>query len=476
MFAWMPVLALLASTPEDIEASVKRFIEIFALVEDHAADPVSAERAFYEGAIPGMMKRLDPHSAFFDPGQFDQLKELENSIRKGFGSVVSVLPGRVVVLQTLAGAPSARAGIAPGDEILAINNIALNRLEPEQLIAVLSQARQKPAHLVVRRYGNARLLEFTLIPEDMQAPTVERVFTLTPGVGYVRVTSFDVHTGKEIRSAIERLGGAKLKALVLDLRNNTGGVMGAALEAASLFLEPGRKLVSVKGRAASVAKDIEVPAGQVRYEFPVAVLINGKSASAAEIVTGALQDQKRAMVLGEVSFGKGLVQSVYPLSQNTGIALTTAFYYTPSGRSIQKPLPGSQLDAATKRETQGGIQPDLVVYPEANSRLGMVIEATGSFTSFATSYRDRVRTIPLAFEVTPAILDEFQAYLSERQIRPAVVEWSRDREWIRSRLKQEIFNQQFGVERGDEIELERDPVVLRAREELEAAAKAAPRR
>ncbi|HBY63774.1 MAG TPA: S41 family peptidase, partial [Solibacterales bacterium] len=463
MFAWMPVLALLASTPEDIEASVKRFIEIFALVEDHAADPVSAERAFYEGAIPGMMKRLDPHSAFFDPGQFDQLKELENSIRKGFGSVVSVLPGRVVVLQTLAGAPSARAGIAPGDEILAINNIALNRLEPEQLIAVLSQARQKPAHLVVRRYGNARLLEFTLIPEDMQAPTVERVFTLTPGVGYVRVTSFDVHTGKEIRSAIERLGGAKLKALVLDLRNNTGGVMGAALEAASLFLEPGRKLVSVKGRAASVAKDIEVPAGQVRYEFPVAVLINGKSASAAEIVTGALQDQKRAMVLGEVSFGKGLVQSVYPLSQNTGIALTTAFYYTPSGRSIQKPLPGSQLDAATKRETQGGIQPDLVVYPEANSRLGMVIEATGSFTSFATSYRDRVRTIPLAFEVTPAILDEFQAYLSERQIRPAVVEWSRDREWIRSRLKQEIFNQQFGVERGDEIELERDPVVLRAR-------------
>ncbi|MDX2150342.1 MAG: S41 family peptidase [Bryobacteraceae bacterium] len=469
MLSLLPVLAILATAPEDIEASVKRFLEVFALVEEHSSDPVTWERAFYEGAIPGMMKRLDPHSAFFDPGQFEQLKELENSIRKGFGSVVSVLPGRVVVLQVQPGAPSQRAGITPGDEILAINNIPLNRLDPEQLIALLSQSRQKPVELVVRRYGNARLLEFTLIPEDMQAATVERVFTLRPGVGYVRVTSFDVNTGKEIQAAIERLGGAGLKGLVFDLRNNTGGVMGAALETASLFLEPGKKLVSVKGRAASVAKDIEVPAGSASvYRFPMAVLINGKSASAAEIVTGALQDHKRAKVLGEVSFGKGLVQSVYPLSQNTGMALTTAFYHTPSGRSIQKPLAGTQLEEATRRDTQGGIQPDAVVYPEANSRLGMVVEATGSFTSFATSYRDRVRTIPLKFEVTPAILDEFQAYLSERNIRPSIAEWSKDREWIRHRLKQEIFNQQFGVEKGDEVELERDPVVLRALAELGA--------
>src|SRR5580658_5419047 len=334
------ILALLVcpgslASDDGLESSIKSITEAYAIVEDNAAEPVSAEQAFFQGAIPGMLHRLDPHSVFFDPGQFEQLRKLQTSTDKGFGSVVSVLPGRVIVLQTLPGTPSAKSGISPGDEILAINGYQLSRLDTEQLISLLSQSRQQQAQLVVRRPGNARFLNFTLTPEEMQEPSVERAFLLKPGIAYLRVASFDEKTGRLIRDAIEKLGGRNLQGLVLDLRKNPGGLVTSALETAALFLKPGARIVTVRGRNVA-EKSEEVPAGASPYEFPLAVLVNDRTASASEIVTGALQDHDRAIVVGEVSYGKGLVQSVYPLSEGTGLALTTALYYTPSGRSIQK--------------------------------------------------------------------------------------------------------------------------------------------
>src|SRR6478752_6669248 len=163
MFRFLAAFFLLASIvfADDLDTEVKRLISAYALIEQNAADPVSSEQAFYQGAIPGMLRRLDPHSVFFDPQQFDQLKQLETSTRKGFGSVVSVLPGRVIVLQTTPGTPSAKSGVSPGDEILAVNNIRLDRLDMDQLIGLLQQSRQQPARLTVRRPGNARTLDFT---------------------------------------------------------------------------------------------------------------------------------------------------------------------------------------------------------------------------------------------------------------------------------------------------------------------------
>src|SRR5580704_8584509 len=311
---------------DDLETEVKRFVDAYSILESNAADPVSEDKAFYEGAIPGLLRRLDPHSVFFDPGQFDQLKKLQDSTQKGFGSVVSILPGRIIVLQTLPGTPSAKSGMAPGDEILAINGYAIDRLDMDQMVQLLTQSRQQPAQLVVRKPGNARVQQLVLTPEEMQAPSVERVFLLKPGIGYLRVASFDEQTGKQIKEGIEKLGGANLKGLVLDLRNNPGGLVGAALQTAALFLQPGQKLLSVKGRKIE-EQDEKVPPNSVPYTFPVAVLINGKSASASEIVSGALQDHDRATIIGEPSYGKGLVESVFPLSGSTGIALTTALYY-----------------------------------------------------------------------------------------------------------------------------------------------------
>ena len=452
---------------------------MYCVVAEEAAEPVDPYVAFYSGAIPGMLKRLDPHSVFFDPEQFRQLQELQKSTRKGFGSVVSVLPGRVIVLQTLPGTPSARSGVAPGDEILAINGVRLDRLSLEQLVGLLGQSRRREVKLDVRRSGAARLLQFTMRPEEVASPSVDLAFFLGAGIGYVRVKSFEAASGRQLKEAIEKLGGNHLKALVLDLRNNPGGLMPPALETAALFLPPEAELLSVRGRG-SEAEEIKAPETAQPYEFPVAVLINGRSASGAEIVAGALQDHDRGVIVGAPSFGKGLVQSVYPLSHGAGLALTTAFYFTPSGRSIQKPLPGAQLDGATSTRKEyrtasgrpvkggGGIHPDYLLYPAPITRLRMALEATASFTSFATETLRKLESVAKDFEISSSLLDGFQSYLVQRGIQPGMAEWSTEREWIRSRLKQEIFNQALGVEKGDEVEVERDPQVLRALQVLEA--------
>jgi len=479
MSRFFPAFLLLACSAfaDDLDLQVKRLVNAFALVEQNAADPVSSEQAFYQGVIPGMLRRLDPHSVFFDPQQFEQLRQLETSTRKGFGSVVSVLPGRVIVLQTLPGTPSAKSGMSPGDEILAINGIRLDRLDMDQLIGVLQQSRQQPARLDVRRPGNVRMLEFTLTPEEMQEPSVQRAFMLKPGIGYVRVGSFDEKTGAQIKDAIEKLGGRELKGLVLDLRDNPGGVLTSALETAALFLKPGSSILTVRGRAVA-EKEEKVPADAQPYDFPLAALVNGKSASASEIVAGALQDHDRAVIVGEPSFGKGLVQSVFPLGESTGLALTTALYYTPSGRSIQKPFDATQFALGataahpnTKSEFHtdkgrtvrggGGIIPDAVVYPPDISRLRAVLDASGSFTSFATEYTQNHK-VTESFEVAPALLDDFRVYLAEHNIQPSIAEWSENHDFILNRLKTEIFNQSLGVAKGDEVEAQRDPQIQRA--------------
>ena len=480
------ILALLCaaavlSAADDLPAQIKSVIDAYSIVEQNAADPVSSEQAFYQGAIPGLLRRLDPHSVFFDPGQFEQLKKMESSTQKGFGTVVSLLPGRVIVLQTLPGTPSAKAGLAPGDDILAVNGYIIGRLDVDQITELLSESRQRPAQLDVRRPGSSRIERMVLTPQDMQSPSVDRAYFLGAGVGYIRVSSFDENTAKELKAAIEKLGGDRLVSLVLDLRNNPGGLVEAALETASLFLRPGQKIVSVRGRHSAEKSEV-VPSIATPYGFKLAILVNSKTASASEIVTGAMQDHDRATVLGEPSYGKGLVQSVFPMSANTGLALTTALYYTPSGRSIQKPLDAARFELAgttSHNKTQGiyhtdkgrtvtgggGITPDFIVYPPEMNRLRAVLDGSASFTNFATEYL-RDHKVTEDFEVTPQVLAAFQVFASERGIQPSVSDWSSERAFVTNRIKTEIFNQAFGVEKGDQIEAQRDPVILKALEVL----------
>ena len=467
----------------DMVPLVKQFVDVLSLVEAQSAEAPAADKMIYEGAIPAMLRKLDPHTQFFDPGQFQQLRQMQDSEQKGFGSVVSVLPGRVLFLETFPGTPSNKAGIQPGDELVAINNVAIQSLEPQQIVELLTEARQQRITAYIRREGFSRVFAFTLTPELVDAPSVDRAFMLAPGYGYIHVGSWDVQTAKQLHDALEKLNAASLKGLVLDLRGNPGGIVKSALDAAAMFLEPGQRILTARGRTREV-DSADVPANAKPYHMKMAVLVNEKTASASEILSGALQDHDRAVIVGVPSYGKGLVQSVMPLSNDAGLALTTAFYYTPSGRTIQRPLRDSTLSEtfASKPAAQlptyktdkgrtvtggGGIQPDIVIYPEAQTRLQNVLDGSGSFTSFASEYMSSHTPLPDSFKVTPEILDEFKVWLSGRQIQPSVAEWSSDRVWISNRLEEGIITLARGVAKGDEIHAQSDVEIQAALKAIE---------
>lgn len=463
---------------KELTPYLQQFFKVFSAVQAESADQAPTGKMIFEGAIPSMLRSLDPHTQFFDPAQFDQLKHMEDAEQKGFGSIVSVIPGRVIFLQTLPGTPSNRAGIQAGDELVAVNNYAIRSLQPEQIIQLLTEARQQRVTIYVRRQGSARLLQFTLTPELVDSPSVDRAFLLRPGLGYIRIASWDLQTAKQMREAVQKLGAESLQGVILDLRNNPGGVVKAALDAASMFLQPGQRILTAKGRTSQV-EVADVPKNATPFRFRLAVLVNEKTASASEILSGALQDHDRAVIVGEPTYGKGLVQSVMPLSEGAGLAITTAFYYTPSGRSIQRPLRNSAL-SETFRDVRtadapvyktdsgrvvtggGGIRPDAVVRPPSFTQLQAVLDASGAVTSYATEYLSKHSPLPLGFTITPEVMDDFKVFLSARDIQPGVAEWSAQRSWIGDRLMEEIVTQASGVAKGDEIHAQHDPQVQAA--------------
>ncbi len=468
LFSIFVPFALLAQ--EDISGlaeHVRRFTQVFALIEENAASPIDAKAAFEGGVLPTMLRKLDPHTVFFNKDQFEQLRDMQTSTRKGFGSIVSILPGRVIVLQTMPASPSERAGLNPGDEIIAINGVALSRFDMEQMVEYLTYTRQKDALLSVRRQNFPRPLEFVLSPATLNAPTVERAFALKPGYGYVRVSSFEEKTGRDLRNAIEKLGGKGLKGLVLDLRNNPGGVFSSALETASLFLPAGARITSVRGRSKK-EENIDVPADNQPYTFALTVLMNEKSASGSEVVAAALQDHGRARVIGLASYGKGLVQSVFPIAHGNGLAITTAYYYTPKGRSIQRKYEGAQIDPNLNRSASAGVQPDLEEGPERATRLRAFLDSNGLVMAFATEWVKANPKPEPGFVLPLVTLDHYQQWLSARNVQPTLGDWSIDRDWILNRLEQEIVNLTLGVEIGDEVEARRDPQIQRGLAEIQS--------
>ena len=443
------------------------------MLDENLAGSFDPAAAIYGGALPAMLQTLDPHSAFLDPFQFESLQEMQRSTEKGFGSVVNLLPGRVIVLQTLPDSPSARAGIAPGDEILVLNGQPLAYMPIEQLVAVLGNARQGRAELMVKRPHFTKLIEMSLIPAEMADPSVSRHFLIEPGLAYVKVLNFEAETAKELSEALEAMGGEELEGLVLDLRGNPGGIVESAVQVAAFFLEPGDRLLWVDGRGGP-KEELRVPPGFKPYRFPIRVMIDERTASAAEIVAGALQDHQRARVLGLRSFGKGLVQSVFELSGGTALALTTAFYQTPEGRTIQRSLGACgefQLAACVEEqapEQRGGIEPDLITGPRPLSAFEQAMLASNSFLEFVRDYVANRSGFDETFEADNSMLDDFQAFLSERHIRPSIAEWSSTLQFIRSMLKQEVLNLTIGVAAGDEVEIRRDPAIQTAIRELRA--------
>ncbi len=308
--------------------------EVLERVKHEYVNPVD-DHELLQAAIRGMVSSLDPYSAYLDGEEYDEVKISSSGQYSGVGIEVSLEDDQVVVVSPFEGSPAAAAGIRSGDVIATIDGVAVNTTALGDTIGRMRGKEGTTVTIGILREGNAEPLQFTLKRSRVELRSVKAEL-LEPGMGYVRISQFSETTGDDLDTALKDLrkrNGAALKGLVLDLRNNPGGVLEAAVSVADAFLDSGI-IVSAKGRTPESKFEMDATPGDELKGAPIVVLVNGGSASAAEIVAGALKDHQRAKLMGRTTFGKGSVQTVMPLSGDRAIKLTTSLYYTPSGVSI----------------------------------------------------------------------------------------------------------------------------------------------
>jgi len=347
MYNWLPLFIItlilvpgngvagsLMAQKEHTYTSLKLFSDVLQEIEQNYVDEVNPDQLI-QNAIKGMVDNLDPHSNFMPPEAFDELQDDTKGEFGGIGIVISMKKGVLTVVSPIEGTPAYKAGIKSGDVIVKIDDAATSDMALWECVKKMRGTRGEPVVLTILRPGEAKPLIFSL-KRDIIPMTSVRSTTLSPGYGYIWVTNFRNNTAHEMTAALKKLesGAVPLKGLIMDLRNNPGGLLSQAVAVSDAFLEKG-VIVSIKGRQPENTKVFKARPNLVKRDYPMVVLINGGSASASEIVAGALQDQKRAIILGTTSFGKGSVQTVKALKDGFGLKYTIARYYTPSGRSIQ---------------------------------------------------------------------------------------------------------------------------------------------
>ena len=472
-----------ASTPDDdpqVADSVKKFTEVYSIVEQNYAEPVNSDKAIYNGAVPGMLRVLDPHSSFFDPKSFRLMREEQRGRYYGVGMRIGLFRDRMTIMEVFENTPSFRAGIRPGDIVLAVDGRSAEKMTTEQVADALKGPRGTTVKLTAMRDGAEKPLEFALVRDEIPRPSVDLQYMIQPGVGYIHISGFQETTAEELTDTLNEMG--PLKGLVLDLRGNPGGLVNEGVAVADKFLRKGAVVVSHHGRN-SPERVYRAEHGNGGKDYPVVVLVNRGTASAAEIVAGALQDHDRALIVGEITFGKGLVQSVYPLSEDTGLALTTAKYYTPSGRLIQRDYNGVNLydyythggtdnSSDPNREVRqtdtgrtvyggGGITPDVKVAPLKASHFQTTILQKYAIFDFARQYLVN-HTIQSDFQADDNLLMDFRKFLDNQKITFTEAELAQDRDWLGCNLKAEILLDQLGESYGRKTRAQCDPDIAQA--------------
>jgi len=464
----------------DVRDSLHQFTEVYSIVEQNYAEPVSPDKAIYNGAIPGMLHVLDPHSNFFDPKAYALLREDQRGKYYGVGMTVGPRNNKVIVIAPFVGTPAYRAGIRPGDVIVAVDGKPTDNMSTSDVADLLKGPKGTTVHITIMREGAEKPLEFAVVRDEIPRYSVDLHFLIRPGIGYMHVSGFNETTEKEVQDALDQMG--ELKGLVLDLRQNPGGLLSEGVGVADKFLHKGQLIVSHHGRS-SPEKRYVATHGDGGKDYPLVVLVNRGTASAAEIVAGAIQDHDRGLIVGETTFGKGLVQTVYPLDENTGLALTTAKYYTPSGRLIQRDYSNVSLyDYYFDRDTEnngtanrevkltdsgrtvyggGGITPDVNIPPVKTNHFQDDLLQHYAFFNFAKHYT--VSHHPSkSFEVDDNILQDFRKFLDEEKISYTEADLAENNDWVRSSIKSEIFVDAFGQEEGLKVRAETDPEVIKA--------------
>ena len=331
-----------SATSEETYEGLKTFSDVIELIEKEYVDDVDSKELI-QNAIQGMVQSLDPHSSLLPPEAFEDLQIDTKGKFTGIGIHITMRDGFVTVISPIEDTPAHRAGIMAQDRIIKVDGKPTKDLR--QAVSMMRGPKGTEVRVTILREGVKKPLEFKLVRDVIPIVSVKSIL-LKPGYGYIRLSQFAGNTTDELEKSLAELesGDMPLKGLILDLRDNGGGLLNQSIKVADLFLDDG-KILSIKGRHNKNTKEFKASPNQLQRDYPMIVLINGGSASASEIVAGALQDQKRALILGTTSFGKGSVQTVETLRDGSGLKLTIARYYTPSGRSIQAK----------------GIEPDIVL-------------------------------------------------------------------------------------------------------------------
>lgn len=318
---------------DNVYKNIEIFTEVLRQIEKNYVEPQDPQKLIY-GAIRGMVRSLDPHSSFLTKEEYQELMMETRGSFTGVGIEITIKDNVLTVVSPIEGTPAYEAGIKTGDKIIKIEGKFTKDMTMMEAVKKIRGKKGTKVNLTIMRKGEDKPLEF-LITRDVIPLKSVRQYLLTPEIGYVRVSNFQSRTAEELSTALEKLEKDRnLKGLILDLRNNPGGLLIQAAKVSDFFLDSG-VIVSTRGRDSSQKTSMKAHKNKKPRNYPIIVLVNGGSASAAEIVAGALQDDKRALILGTRTFGKGSVQTIVPLSDGSGLRLTTARYYTPSGKSIQ---------------------------------------------------------------------------------------------------------------------------------------------
>jgi carboxyl-terminal processing protease len=484
------------ATQDRVAERYRVFTAALAAIESGYVEKVESERLVY-AAIGGILQKLDPHSNFLDPRTYAQLRERQEGRYYGLGITIQVIDGDITVVSLFEGSPAYRKGIRRGDVIARIAAEDTKGWTSDRAVKALRGPKGSFVDIGIRRPGYDQLIALAVERDEIHIPTIQGVFMIDDRTGYVRLRDFSETTDRDLGRAIDELTGKGMKQLLLDLRDNPGGPLDQAIKVSNRFLARGAMIVYTRGRVANADQDYRATEEPSVPSMPIVALVNRNSASAAEIVSGALQDHDRGYVVGETTFGKALVQSVYRVTGNAGLALTTARYYTPSGRLIQRPWDGtfdeyltytlrdqkqpgehvpSELkytSAGRKVYSGGGVEPDQFKAGPVEgfnpTRFGRMVFARQVFANFAQRFsaegdtriqaegKNR-RFVKPGFEVTDAMIADFRTFLVEEQkLRFDEDAFNKDIEFVRAMIRYDIDLALFGVEQARRHLLAKDP-------------------
>jgi carboxyl-terminal processing protease len=473
------------ATDDQVPDQYKVFTAALSAIDTSYVGTVESDRLVY-GAIAGMLQTLDPHSSFMDPRTYAQMRERQEGRYYGLGITIAVVDGEITVVSLFEGSPAYQKGLRRGDIISKIEGDETKGWTSDDAVKKLRGPKGTPVRISVKRSGYGQLIDLNVVRDEIHIPTVPAAFMLDAQTGYIRVSEFGENTDAELGQALKALQRQGMKRLVFDLRNNPGGALDQAIKVANRFLPRGDMVVYTRGRVPNSDQDYRATESSDYLNIPMVTLTNRSSASASEIVSGALQDHDRSLIVGETTFGKALVQSVYRVSEGAGVAVTTAHYYTPSGRLIQRPWDDSfdeyltytlrdqdankahnaedlkLTDSGRKVYSGGGIEPDRRFDGPLEgfnpTRFGRTLYVRQLFDTYAQRFTRKgdtritqapatpARELSPGFEVTDAMVAEFRDLVEKSKVKIDQADWQKDLPFIKAMINFEIDLDLFGVE------------------------------